>query len=185
MQLTIIAYANSPGERVDRLAWGLGTRRPCEKFELLVVDLTPDGDPGLAERLKPYAAAFPSRVVRATSVEDPLVHELVRGEVVMTAPASAVPIGDATRELYEQGRERPACANPVMAGPMAVYTMDDLGTNLTAWHYEKDFVNVLHPGVMVLCGRTDHPDYVRPTTAKFIICGPQPKPYWHRQREAN
>lgn len=125
LDLTIIAYADQPGYRVERLLWSLARRRPADSFLVLVADLTGSGDPELLRQAKLYRSAFPLTVVR-----DGGEAELgsIAGGSVIVLPASAIPVGEAVKTLYETGTCLARCRQP---GPLCAVGMNEMGDNLT------------------------------------------------------
>lgn len=122
---TILAYADQPGVRVERLLWSLATRRPSDAFRMVLADLTPYGDEELARQLVLYKSAFPSKLVRPHGGVG--LGTLTSG-AVLVLPASAVPVADAVERMFRLGTCAGVCLAP---GPLCALGMDDLGSNLT------------------------------------------------------
>jgi hypothetical protein len=124
--LTVVAHADTPGARVDRLLWAAASRRGRRTFDVVVVDRCPGPDAGLANQLALYRGAVRWWLVRPGGGGTAL-GGLVAGDTVLSLPASAVPVGDAVWRLSDATTG--VCRTP---GPFLAYSMDDMGTNLTA-----------------------------------------------------
>jgi hypothetical protein len=125
--LTILATAHEPETRIDRLMWSLSVDRPTVPFDLVVVDIAHDD--GLIEQLLPYRTTCPWKLVRLGG--DVRLGELVRGRMVLSLPASAIPLSGAVEQVRTAAENGPVAAQFRAVGPLGVYGLDDLGSNLT------------------------------------------------------
>lgn len=179
MKSTIIAYADIPGVRVDRLVWSLATRTRGQ-CDLILVDLCPEADPGLVNQLNLYRTAFKWAIVRHKADGDPL-GDLVKGDTVISLPASSIPLGDSINTLASCSDEAVARCRPI--GPYCNYAMDDMGANLT-----RDMVITSPHHPTVHAHSSSQRNWRRPAddirtialadTAEFVLC-PPPQAVYH------